>query len=185
MRTVFPAASTIRSAGCPKVTSTACWAPYRRSLGAKVLILSSKRPPRKCWCAAVASLKPLATSRQSEHVEADSDIKSVGSIVAYAQSHVSIQNVANDNAPLRVFLSDSEGYVGGFSPGRTFGPVVATVGVGVADLLEGGAGLVTGDVELGGTVECGADVLPPDPLVHATAPSKIRAIGAIPLLRTA
>ena len=77
------------------------------------------------------------------------------------------------------------GYVGGFSPGRTFGPVVATVGVGLAEVLEG-AGLDTGDVELSGTVECGADVVPPGPLlVHATAPSKIRAIGAIPLLRTA
>ncbi len=62
------------------------------------------------------------------------------------------------------------------------GPVVATVGVGV------GATEVTGVLDgeaLVGSVEVGLDVAPPEPLlVHATAPARIRASGAIPHFRT-
>lgn len=72
---------------------------------------------------------------------------------------------------------------GGFSPGRTFGPVVATVGVGLeAGLVDGGT-LDTDDPA--GSVEDGPAVNPPEPLlVHATAPVRTRAIGAIPRHRT-
>ncbi len=59
------------------------------------------------------------------------------------------------------------------------------VGVGLEDVL-GAVGVA--DVEAGevvGSAEVGPVVLPPEPLlVHATAPTRIRAIGAIPHLRT-
>jgi len=66
---------------------------------------------------------------QSVHSGANNDFARVESVVAYPQSNAAIQYIANVSAPDTLFTFAPVGRVGGFSPGRTLGPVVATVGV--------------------------------------------------------
>ena len=68
---------------------------------------------------------------------AKSDRASVESVVAYAQSTACIQYVANASDPAGWFTLRACSRVGGFSPGRTLGPVVAIAGV-LAGVLDGG-----------------------------------------------
>lgn len=119
---------------------------------------------------------------------ANKDRARVESVVAYPQSRALTQMMLNCSAPEREFVLAPAVSVGGFSPGRTLGPVVATVGVGLGDVTavgELGAGEFRA-VVLTPTLDSGADdVLPPaPPLVHPTAPSRIRARGAICLAFT-
>lgn len=99
-------------------------------------------------------------------------------VVAYPQSTSCNQYRANAIAPSALRRRANSGICGGFSPGRTFGPVVGTVGGTELTAEEVGSrvGVEVGVREIAGVLEVrvGAGELPP---LHPATRAAISAIG--------
>src|SRR5438132_10299667 len=89
---------------------------------------SADLPPRNCSPFARGPSKFFMNRAQSAQDAAYSDLAKVESVVAYPQSRAAIQKSANARAPPAVCVIPTAVRVGGFSAGRTFGPVVAIEG---------------------------------------------------------
>jgi hypothetical protein len=127
---------------------------------------------------------------QSLHCGKNSVFAMVESVVAYPQSSEANQYRANSKAPAREWCLAKAVRTGGFSPGRTLGPVVATLGD-VGGLVVGAVEIVAGGGELTATGALGVLLAglgegPSEPpLVQPTAPRQISTIGATTRNRTA
>lgn len=145
-----------------------------------------ERPPSKCSCFFLGTSKFRINRIQSRQLGAKSVLANVESVVAYAQSSAWNQYRANSSAPTGECFFAIAGILGGFSPGRTFGPVVATEGE-LTELC----------VNSGGELECTAVVVRDECVgvgvgegafggspEHAALNSAISAIGATRRYRT-
>lgn len=140
-------------------------------------------PPSKCDPSRLAESNMAESLSHCSHALAKSSRARVESVVAYPQSSAWNQNWANVICPTGRFSLPTSDRTGGLSPGRTFGPVVATTGLG--ETL--GGGVVDGGGEAVGATETDresdgrGDAL----LEQPTASTVIRAISTSLRKRTA